>query len=412
MMKKIRFLHAADLHLDSPFKGLTHLPSEIFNQIKNSTFRALANLVDVAIKKEVDMLVLAGDLFDLEQRSLYAQATLRKEFLRLKDAGIQVYIIHGNHDYVTEGHRFFRYPENVHVFNETVECKPFIKNGEHLANIYGFSYNRRHMTENMTKHYRKSDKNVPFHIGMLHGNLSGREEHDPYAPFSIAELLEKELDYWALGHIHKREILHQHPPIVYPGNIQGRHKKETGGKGCYLVELTAGGAAELQYIETSPIDWVEVEVSIKDLETLDQLMDLSRTILNANKSNNKSKLIRLVYKGSGELHQILQDEQRQDDLQFLLNEGEDAKDPFNYIYSMDVATTVAYNRKSLQEKTFYRDFYSVLEQTEDLNEVLSSLYRHSEARHYLQPLDEEEKNAILEEAEQWLVTRFLESEKR
>ncbi|KMJ58130.1 hypothetical protein AB685_13950 [Bacillus sp. LL01] len=411
-MKKIRFLHAADLHLDSPFKGLTHLPPEIFNQIKNSTFRALANLIDMAIKKEVNLLLLSGDLFDLEQRSLYAQATLRKEFVRLWQAGIQVYIIHGNHDYVTENHRLFRYPENVHVFKETVECEPFIKNGTHLANIYGFSYSRRHTTENMTKHYRKSNTSVPFHIGMLHGNLSGREEHDPYAPFSIRELLEKEFDYWALGHIHKREILHKNPPIVYPGNIQGRHKKETGGKGCYIVELTEGGRAELEYVETSPIDWEEVEISIKGLESLDQLMEVTRKALIAQKAEDKSKLVRLIYKGSGALHQSLQDESKQEDLQVLLNEGEDNRNPFIYIYSLHVRTTGAFNRESLQEKSFYRDFYSMLEQMEDMEEVLSALYRHSEARHYLEPLDDEDKREILGEAEQWLVTRFLESEKR
>lgn len=412
MMKKIRFLHAADLHLDSPFKGLTHLPPDIFHQIKNSTFRALTNLIDVAIKNEVDLLLLAGDLFDLKQRSLIAQAKLRKEFIRLGQAGIQVYIIHGNHDYLTESHRLFRYPENVHVFNEMVECEPFIKNGEHLANIYGFSYNRRHMTESMANFYTKSNASVPFHIGMLHGNLSGREDHDPYAPFVISELLEKEYDYWALGHIHKREILHLNPPIVYPGNIQGRHKKETGGKGCYMVELIDGGEAEIQYVETSSIIWEEVEISIKGLKTLDQLIDVTRKALDAQKEADKSKLIRLIYKDSGDLHQSLQDEHQQEDLQVLLNEGEDTREPFLYIYSVEVRTTVAFNKEGLKEKTFYRDFYSILEQVEDQDEVLSSLYRHSGARHYLEPLDKEEKEDILEEAEQWLVTRFLESEKR
>lgn len=412
MMKKIRFLHAADLHLDSPFKGLTHLPPEIFHQIKNSTFRALTNLVDMAIKKQVDFLLLSGDLFDLEQRSLFAQATLRKEFLRLRQAEIQVFIIHGNHDYITESHRFFRYPENVHVFNEKVECEKYMKNGEHLANIYGFSYNRRHMTENMTKHYRKPDTTAPFHIGMLHGNLSGREDHDPYAPFSIPQLLEKDFDYWALGHIHKREILHQHPPIVYPGNIQGRNRKETGDKGCYIVELTEGEEAKLEYIETSTIHWDEVEVSIYGVETLDQLMDLTRETLNAGEESEKSKLIRLIFKDSGELHQSLQNEHQQEDLLALLNEGQNYKEPFMYIYSVQVRTTVAFERESLQEKTFYRDFYSILGQLEDLDEVISSLYRHSDARHYLDRLEEGEKEAVIEEAEQWLMTRFLESEKR
>ncbi|WP_226682573.1 metallophosphoesterase family protein [Sutcliffiella horikoshii] len=410
-MRKIRFLHAADLHLDSPFKGLSHLPQQIFNRIRKSTFQSLTTLINAAIQYQVDFILLAGDLFDLEQRSLIAQATLRKEFMRLNEAGIHVYIIHGNHDYLTANHSLFKYPDNVHVFTEAVECKTFFKNEEELACIYGFSYKQRHMTENMTGYYQKENAKIPFHIGMLHGNLSGREEHDPYAPFSIPDLLSKEFHYWALGHIHKREILHYQPPIVYPGNIQGRHKKEQGDKGCYLVELLEGGISELTYIETSVIHWEELEIPINGIQTVDQLMEETIQAMDSIRLEGKGKLLRLTFTGNGELHGYLQDESHQEELQLLLNEGEENKLSFVYLYSLRVRTALSYLKEDLQDKTFYKDFYSMVEQIE-VKEALAPLLRHSEARRYLDTWDEEELKAIVEEAEQWLISKFLESEKR
>ncbi|MEA3322313.1 MAG: DNA repair exonuclease [Bacillota bacterium] len=410
-MKKIRFLHAADLHLDSPFKGLSHLPQQIFDQIRKSTFQSLTNLMNAAIHHHVDFVLLAGDLFDLEQRSLIAQATLRKELLRLNEAGIQVYIIHGNHDYLTDDHTLFKYPDNVHIFTGEVERKTYLKDKEELACIYGFSYKQRHLTENMTSYYEKEDKTIPFHIGMLHGNFSGREEHDPYAPFTLRDLLDKEFHYWALGHIHKREILHYHPPIVYPGNIQGRHKKEQGDKGCYLVDLLEDGIPELTYIETSAIQWEELEIPINQLQSVDQLMEKTKQAVDAIRLEGKGKLLRLTYTGNGNLHGFLQEESNQEELQLLLNEGEENNTSFVYIYTLRVRTALSYSKEDLQDKTFYKDFYTMVDQV-DMKEALAPLLRHSEASRYLETWDEEEVKAIVEEAEQWLVSKFLESEKR
>ncbi|WP_078381564.1 metallophosphoesterase family protein [Sutcliffiella halmapala] len=408
-MNSIRFIHAADLHLDSPFKGLNYLPHEIFQQVRASTFIALTNLVDVAIKKEVDFLLLAGDLFDLEQRSLLAQAKLREEFLRLEKANIAVYVIHGNHDFLTKGHESFRYPKNVHIFGENVEVKPFVKNGIHLANIYGFSYYQRHILQNKTSEYQKRDQ-VPFHIGLLHGNLSGREEHDPYAPFTLSELLEKDFHYWALGHIHKKEILCSKPPIVYPGNIQGRNKKETEEKGCYLVELSHREAT-LSFVETASIIWRNIDLSIESLQTMDELIQAIKDIIEETRKTFKKSLIQLTLSGSGPLYSHLLDESQLEDMLLYLNSGEADSISFQYVYSFANKTTPDYSKAVLKEKSFYQDFYQVVDQTDNIDVFLSSLFKHSEARHFLEPFNQEEKKAILEEAEQWLVTKFLEGEK-
>jgi DNA repair exonuclease SbcCD nuclease subunit len=410
-MNAIRFIHAADLHLDSPFKGLNYLPQEIFEQVRESTFSALVNLVDIAIKEKVDFLVLAGDLFDMEIRSLMAQAKLREEFLRLEKAEIAVYVIHGNHDFIRKGSLQFRYPENVHIFNEQVDSIKFIKDGEHIANIYGFSYDRRHVLQNRTSEYMKKDNNVPFHIGVLHGNLAGREDHDPYAPFSLSDLLDKEFQYWALGHIHKREILHENPPVIYSGNIQGRNKKETGEKGCYLVELDQHGA-KTTFKETSTILWKELKLSIGSIEAMDELLQEAKNLLDKSRQEERPSLIRIVLTGSGPLFVHLQDESLLEDLQNFLNEGESAQPIFQFVYSVANQTTPSFTKEELKKKAFYEDFYKVVEETADITPILGSLFKHSDARGFLEPLKEEDRKAILEEAEQLLVTKFLESEKR
>ncbi|WP_223700810.1 metallophosphoesterase family protein [Sutcliffiella deserti] len=405
MTNSIRFIHAADLHLDSPFKGLNYLPNELFERVRASTFDAFTRVVDVALEERVDFLLLAGDLFDLEQRSLLAQAKLREEFLRLAKFDIPVYVIHGNHDYITERQQRFRYPDNVHIFGETVAAVPFIKNGIPAANIYGFSYSTRHILHNRTSEYQKQD-NVPYHIGLLHGNLSGREDHDPYAPFSISDLLAKDFQYWALGHIHKREILHPEPPIVYPGNIQGRNKKEIGEKGCYLVELS-NQKPKLTFIKTSKILWENMDLSIRDLQTMDELLQKAKEIYDENRKSLKGTLLHLTLTGSGPLFSLLQEESQLEDLKLFLNEREPEKEDFQYVYSLTNHTTPEYSKESLKKKPFYEDFYKILEENANIDPFLTSLFQHSDARGYLEPFHQTEKQAILEEAEQWIVSQLM-----
>ncbi|HCF53736.1 MAG TPA: DNA repair exonuclease, partial [Bacillus sp. (in: Bacteria)] len=232
-MKQVKFIHAADLHLDSPFKGMEmNVGQSVWERMKQSTFESFERIVDKAIQERVDFVLLAGDLYDAETRSLRAQVFVREQMKRLSQYDIPVFIIHGNHDHLGGSWAAIEFSENVHVFTEPyVEEKSFYKNGELLASIYGFSYLQQAVTDNMTAQYTKMS-DAPFHIGMLHGSVEGDAEHNRYAPFQIRELKEKQFDYWALGHIHKREILSEEPYIIYPGNIQGRHRKETGEKGA------------------------------------------------------------------------------------------------------------------------------------------------------------------------------------
>lgn len=235
MIKMVRFLHAADLHLDSPFKGLSDLPNHLVKMIRNSTFEAFNNMITYAIEQQVDMVLIVGDIYDGENRSLQAQKYFVDGMQRLQKANIRAVISYGNHDHLGGKWVRFNLPSNVDVLGNEVETKKLHINDE-VIYIHGFSYPERHIKQKMIDEYPVAQQNG-LHIGMLHGSLAGDESHDVYAPFTKQSLLNKKYHYWALGHIHKRQILHETPPIIYPGNIQSRHRKEQGEKGFYDVHL-------------------------------------------------------------------------------------------------------------------------------------------------------------------------------
>ena len=236
-MSMIRFIHAADLHLDSPFKGMTGMQVDQLVRLRNSTFKAFERLIEHALKSKPDFVLIVGDIYDGEDRSLRAQLKFQEGMNKLGEANIPVVISYGNHDHLGGRWTRFELPTNVHVLTKKVEQIELNIRGEQV-NIYGFSYNERHVRESMITNYPVAENGTSFHIGMLHGSLAGDETHAVYAPFTKEELLQKHYDYWALGHIHLRQQLHTDPPIVYPGNLQGRHRNERGVKGFYDVSLS------------------------------------------------------------------------------------------------------------------------------------------------------------------------------
>lgn len=291
MNQVVQFIHGADLHLDSPFIGLKTLPDFLWEKIYHSTFTALTNLVNHAIDKQVDFVMLAGDIYDSDDRSVKAQAFLKTEMERLNQAEIPVFICHGNHDYIENSGLHLKMPENVELFSETVETKWLTtKNGERIA-VSSFSYNSRWMTKRMITEYPKKHETADFHIGMLHGFSEGLEtSHGHYAPFTINELKSKGYDYWALGHIHTRQVLEIQPPILYAGNTQGRSSKETGIKGCELVTLTLGDSS-IETLETQDIQWETLEISLAKRSTLDDVYRKIKETIEIKEGSQKNYLL-------------------------------------------------------------------------------------------------------------------------
>lgn len=408
MRNSLRFIHTADLHLDSPFKGLSSLPETIFQDVKNSTFQAFSKIIDAAIRHQVDFMLIAGDLFDAESRSLKAQMKLKKEMERLHKHNIQAFIVHGNHDPVQGDYFTVEWPDNVHVFpDETVRKIPFIKDGKHhLADIYGFSYENRTIHDSKVAEYRINQTKDIFHIGILHGSLSSNEDHDVYAPFRLSDFDDKKMDYWALGHIHKREVLRQDPPVVYPGNIQGRHMKETGEKGGYLVELT-DRKADLSFIPVQSIRFEIVHLDAKGCESVDGLEQMIEREKERWRQSYGKCIIRLHARLDAEKIGVLTEKDVDELLEFV-NEGEDDERNWIWLERIEPDVKVSWNREELKQgKHFTGELIRQMDQVEDPAVFLEELTEHRAIKKFMDPFTDEELQDILKDAEQLLLEDLL-----
>jgi DNA repair exonuclease SbcCD nuclease subunit len=400
-MKQITFIHAADLHLDSPMVGLRHLPPNIYSKVRESTFTALKKITETAIKNRVDFVILAGDLFDGEDRSLRAQSRFRTEMLKLSEKGIPVYVVHGNHDHLSGKWVNLKMPPNVHLFTSEVETKQVKTKSGEMIHLYGFSYPNRHVFEKKIEDYKKK-KGADFHIGILHGNEGGGHEHDNYAPFSVQDLYEKQFDYWALGHIHKKAILSETPPIVYPGNIQGRNKKELGVKGCYHVTLTEL-EAKLVFIETSEVVWEEATVDASTARNFHDLFQLCQNKINSFRSVNNGTLLTL-YLENIELDDDREKRTLDGELLELLLDGEKDEESFVWIVDLIVSECLHLDKEQLKtEANFYAELFEITEQYSDIGETLAPLYEHHLGRKYLSQLSGSEQKELIQNAEKLLI---------
>jgi DNA repair exonuclease SbcCD nuclease subunit len=229
-----KFLHAADIHLDSPQKGLDRYEGAPVEECRGATRRALENLVRLAVDERVAFVLIVGDLYDGDWPDYNTGLFFSAQMVRLRDAGIHAYLIRGNHDAANKMTRDLRPLDNVHFLaSDRPQTVPL---DDVDVAIHGQGFATRAVVENLAKAYPARVDGV-FNIGLLHTCVEGREGHERYAPCSIDDLRFRGYDYWALGHIHKRETLHTDPVIAFPGNIQGRSVRERGPKGCLLVTV-------------------------------------------------------------------------------------------------------------------------------------------------------------------------------
>ncbi|API91092.1 MULTISPECIES: DNA repair exonuclease [unclassified Virgibacillus] len=405
MTKEITFLHAADLHLDSPFKGLASAPEDIFKDIRKSTFTALDNLVKAAIQHHVDFVLLVGDLFDNEQQSLQAQIRLKRAFETLQQHGITVFLSYGNHDHLNGNAHSVPYPDNVIEFKEgAVTSYTYVKHDEPLAVIYGFSYQERAVQNNKTSEYQITDLSVPFHIGMLHGSVQSNTDHDTYAPFKISDLTGVDMDYWALGHIHRQQVLKQTPPIIYPGNTQGRHRKETGEKGCYHVRLTKE-KAELEFF---PLHAIQISHFSLDLTSCPSVFEMEREILNSLEQHKAatSQLVDLTLASKGDR---IKEWDRSGDVEeviALVNETLTQPKNWVYIFHHQVQTQIVIDESLYQGQHFIGEMLREADKL-TVQPLLTDLYQQKQARKFLQPLTIEEEHEITAAAKELLVHELL-----
>lgn len=264
----IRFVHAADLHLDAAFGGVDASDGRVADALVRSTIEALETVVDTCIARNADFLIIAGDLYNSADRSLRAELAFRGAMRRLADAGIGAYVVHGNHDPADGWSAGLELPRSVVFFSHReVERHEVVRGGETVCAVYGRSYPTQVVRENLAADYARSP-NDPLAIGVLHANVGQRQGWDNYAPCAIADLQAAGMDYWALGHVHVPGPICDRPPIVYSGSTQGLDPTEEGRRGCYVVELDSTGA-RLEFVETAAVLWRRLAVDLSGAETLD-----------------------------------------------------------------------------------------------------------------------------------------------
>lgn len=271
-----KFLHAADLHLDSPLRGLSVYEGVPADVVRTATRGALDNLVEHAISEEVAFVILAGDLYDGTWEAFATGLYFCKAMGRLERAGIAVYLLYGNHDAESHLTSQLPLPANVKVFS-----KKAAQTYEHPATgavLHGHSYAARDPGGDLVPGY-PAPKAGAFNIGVLHTALTGDRGHDPYAPCTPEQLTAKGYDYWALGHVHGFEVVRRDPAIVFPGNLQGRHIRETGPKGAALISVSEGQVSGVEHVALDVVRWVLAEVDIGTAVESDEVFEAVRATL-------------------------------------------------------------------------------------------------------------------------------------
>ena len=298
----MRFIHASDLHIDSPLRGLDRYDGAPVDRLRSATRSALERLVDRALTERVDFLLLAGDIYDRDWQDFHTGLFFRGQMVRLERAGIRCFIVQGNHDAQGVISRQLTLPSNVTVFSS--RAAQTIRLDDLSVAIHGRSFPEREVNEDLVPSYPPP---VPgfFNIGLLHTSLTGRAGHDTYAPTDLPTLVAKGYDYWALGHVHAREVLNERPRIVFCGNLQGRHAKETGAKGCELVTVEAG-RVEAEFIALDVVRWSQLSVPLDGVDRLESLNEAFARALEPVLAGTTDRLhaVRVTLTGSTELHRL------------------------------------------------------------------------------------------------------------
>ena len=294
----MKFLHTADIHLDSPLAGLARHDATAPHVTAHCTRRAFVNLIDLAITEDVAFVLIAGDLYDGDWRDFSTGLFFAEQMRRLARPCI---VVRGNHDAASVISRELTLPPNVQVMS-TRKVDRWVSDDLAVV-VHGRSFPDRHVTEDLSGSYPGPEPGR-LSIAMLHSSAEDPGEHEVYAPCRVAALRAAGYDYWALGHIHERRVLHEQPHIVFPGNIQGRHARETGAKGATLVEVADGRIVAVTHRATDVLRWDRIEV---DLDGADAITDVAARVAlafdqSAAAAEGRPLLVRVTLQGVTALH--------------------------------------------------------------------------------------------------------------
>jgi DNA repair exonuclease SbcCD nuclease subunit len=275
------FVHAADLHLDTPFRGVQQVSGEVAAALREASLDAFDAVVDLTLDRGAAFLLVAGDIYDGAVRGLRAQIRFREGLTRLAEAGVPTFVVHGNHDPVVTGWSAVgRWPDEVTIFpSDHALVVDVVRDGRRLATVQGISYATAETTENLSRYFSRPSGDG-LHVGLLHCNVQDAAEgYANYSPCTVDDLRNTGLDYLALGHIHQRSVLQgrsgERPWIVYSGNTQARspRRSEQEPKGSYVVHVEDSTVTDLEFVACDKIRYVEVRADITDVTDLGELAD-------------------------------------------------------------------------------------------------------------------------------------------
>ena len=396
-MTRLRFVHAADLHLDSPFRGIrADAPPHVADTLHRATFDAYDNIISLCLRERADALLVAGDIYDGADRSLRAQLRFIDGLNRLDAAGIRTFVCHGNHDPLDGWEARLNLPPGCVRFGREVSREAVFPDEPDRAAVYGVSYPTREVRESLVPLFDAAVATLPagFNIGLLHANVGGNPDHDPYAPCSVADLAGTGLDYWALGHVHTRQVLRdERPTVAYPGNPQGRNPRETGERGVYLAEVNDYGQLNLSFRPVDVVRWEYLEVDITGLETEQELLDAIDCSFAscANASGGRPVVLRLSLSGRGPLNRWIRGTGTVDQVQEQINDQHVHQSHWLWCERIQVNTGSPVDREQAARREDFTGDLARLETSlrentsalAELRESLRTLYVSSNAAPYL-----------------------------
>ena len=419
-MRTVKFVHCADLHLDTPFRGLSNVAPDVGKALNEATFRSFENIVDLSIREHVDFVVIAGDVYQSADRSLRAQLRFRDGLQSLSDSGIPSYVAFGNHDPLNGWSNTLDWPPMSNRFlRNGVDVCQVIREGTVIATVHGISHPKEAVTEDLARHFEPPDPSVPS-IAVLHANVGGDTGHANYAPTTVAELSASGYTYWALGHVHARRVLREEAPaIVYPGCSQSRQPNETGPKGCCLVTLSDGRPPDIRFIPTDTVRYHRVTVDASGCDSIDAVqravVDTCRSV--SESSQGRHMVVRVSVTGRTALHSELTHGDAFADLSEAIRADLAALEPWIWLERLSQDTRGCYNVDELrQQQDFAGDIvrtYSGLAAAGTngialLREELEADVLSGSVGKLLTPVTDEEFNQLVEQAMRQTLDRVVE----
>jgi DNA repair exonuclease SbcCD nuclease subunit len=409
-MRKVKFIHCADLHLGSPFKGISSTNTALGAALSAATFDAFRNIIDLAVKHKVDFLLIAGDVFDSEDQSLHSRLFFKKQLERLAVENISCFIVCGNHDPLPSWSKTLGFPSNTTIFEagqvQTAIAKS--ESGSEIAAISGISFGTNKVTANLAKKFKSENPDI-LAIALLHANIENSSTEN-YAPAKLSDLETGGFDYWALGHVHSFKVLKEaFPAVVYPGCPQGTSPRETGEKGCCLIEIEKGQVPVIKALAVDQIRYHKLELDLSAVNTFEKLFELVniRCEQIIETAGGHRTVLRLRLTGRTDLNRELRAEFDADELDEHLNEEVGAFGEMLFLNHVEVATCSRYDIESLKGNSgFVADLLVSSGETvpDDVAKELNAVYKKCRC---LPKFEENELREIIADAEYLALDKLL-----